>query len=182
MINQFKCHILCHLEGTIGAIFHAASSKLQKLDVILEFYLQFLNLDNKFNLLDFNMAPLKTRRNIAMLGFIHKVVLKEVHDDIIRLLPLANDVLDKRSRLQQQRHDKQLFDRCDGRQSTLLHNSIFGLVRIYNCLPQKAVDQTTVSAFQSYLTSMVKEWCKTHDNFADMFCPRTNPSVPLLTV
>ena len=61
------------------------------------------------------------------------------------------------TRLAARRHDRQLFDPLDGsKRKTLFGRSAFGLVRVYNLLPQKVVEARTVKDFQRNLQNHVK--------------------------
>ena len=60
------------------------------------------------------------------------------------------------TRGQRARHSKQLFDHLQNRDTELLRRSALGLVRVYNALPQAAVDKPSVSSFQKWLQDEVK--------------------------
>ena len=92
-----------------------------------------------------------------MLAVIHKIVLG--------LAPLPFETLITRSKstllhhgfkCSETLHNKQLHD-CTGRSSpVMLKRSLFGLVHVYNRLPQNIVDCTSVKVFQSRLQCIVK--------------------------
>jgi GDP-D-mannose dehydratase len=42
--------------------------------------------------------------------------------------------------------------------------SIFGLVKVYNSLALECVDSSTVSAFQSHITTVLKQKCKANEH------------------
>ena len=125
MILQFKTHILCVLEGTMDMIFYTNSTRFNALDHILDSFLSELNVSSQDAFFKFNLAPLKFRRNIGMLGFIHKAVLGHSHRKICALFPPSLLNHNFNTRLSARLHNKQLFDRCSGRQSQILHQSIF---------------------------------------------------------
>ena len=75
-------------EANIGAIYHATQTVLEPLDRSLDIFLRDLQLDARSAFLEHNMAPLSMRRDIAMLGFLHKRMLGDTHADICSLLPL----------------------------------------------------------------------------------------------
>ena len=87
MVQQYKSHVLCILEGTTGAIFHASRSHLAKLDDVQEKFCKFLGLSACDAFLKFNLAPLATRRNIAMLGLLHRIQNYKTHVDFRALFP-----------------------------------------------------------------------------------------------
>ena len=86
-INQFKTHVWSLLEMDAGAIFHAASSLLEKLDDAQNRFLRTIDITPEHAFLECNFAPPKLRRNIAMLGMLHKRVLGKCHPSFACLLP-----------------------------------------------------------------------------------------------
>ena len=93
------------------------------------------------------------RRCIAVLGFLHRIVLGRASPQIQMLFPLAaarpaRDLISARARGVAQRHSMQLVGRVHARSSEQFKRSIFGMVQCYNALPQCIVDEATVSSFQ----------------------------------
>ena len=68
MLVLFKAHVRSQIEWCNGAIFHAAPSKLAWLDTIQSSFLQHLDVCEHKAFLDFNLAPMRLRRDIGMLG------------------------------------------------------------------------------------------------------------------
>ena len=149
------------LEQCGGCIFHAAASVLQPLDHIQDSFLSAVGLRADEAFLDYNLAPLSLRRDIGMLGFIHKTVLGTARPEICELFPreLAKGT-PYGTRLSSRRHTKQLIERCDGTQTLQFYRSAFGLVSIYNVLPQDVVDKPSASSFQSALTEAARDCCR----------------------
>ena len=54
-------------------------------------------------------------------------------------------------------HDKQLQDDVGRSSPVILKRSLFGLVHVYNRLPQEVVNTTTLKQFQSKLQCIVKD-------------------------
>ena len=71
MIKQYKTHVLCLLEGNPGAYYHACDTVLGPLERIQTSFLKQMDMDTGFAFLGYNLAPLSTRRDIAVLGFIY---------------------------------------------------------------------------------------------------------------
>ena len=109
--------------------------------------------------LEFNFAPPTFRRNIGVLGLLHKRGLGKTHPVYQQLLPFRRDAVGS---LHPNGHDKQLYGQwLDITFQAHLHaNSIFGMVDIYNLLPQDVVDCQSVSLFQRQLTFMVRDRCR----------------------
>ena len=173
LINQFKTHVWSLLEMDAGAIFHAASSLLEKLDEAQNRFLRAIDITPEHAFLQHNFAPPKLRRNMAMLGMLHKRVLGKCHPSFARLLPWFTE------RFPEGRghgHNKALYGHnceithCQG----LFSRSIFAMVDIYNNLPQHVVDNVTVSEFQSYLNHLAYTRCQQGDvSWSSSFCRRT---------
>ena len=102
----------------------------------------------------FNLAPLSTRRDIALLGFLHRVRLGLAPAHLARLFPL--DFTDLRRSVRQARHDHRFLVDTSGCQLEIFKRSVFGLTRIYNILPERIVVLSSVSAFQSGLQGIIK--------------------------
>ena len=97
------------------------------------------------------------RRDIGMLGFVHKAVLGKCHPGINNLLP-------RKEPTQYDSHTKPIAtpDNVIARHS-IYHRSIFGTALIYNRLTQSLVDENTVSKFQARLTSIARLRCVAED-------------------
>merc|ERR1712023_379958 len=71
----YKSHILGFIEYRTSAIFHAESSELLKIDFIQNRFLDALGISAESAFLEHKLAPLRTRRHIAILGVIHRACL-----------------------------------------------------------------------------------------------------------
>ena len=173
MVQQFKTHILCVLESCTGAVYHAATSVLEPLDRVMGSFLRQIDLDDNTAFLEFNLAHLALRRDIAMLGLLHKCALGLAHKDLQKLFPAAPE-WQKNMRTSVPKHSRQIWDRCykTNRELDIFHHSVFGLVKVYNRLPQDCVDQENVKEFQRKLTELAKMRCKRQKLWINMFSPR----------
>ena len=86
------------------------------------------------------------RRNIGALGLLHKRVLGLSHPIFQNLLPFHADVFGS---LRQGEHTRQLYGHVliVQAQHSLHARSIFGMVYVYNRLPQELVDCATIASF-----------------------------------
>ena len=153
MLMQYKTHIWSILEYQNGTIMHAAPCLLAKLDDMQKSFVHKLLLTEPMAFVDFNFAPAGMRRDIGILGFLHKRVLGQCHVAIQQLLPFIAP--------QAAWHDKQLeshIEACTARPQ-LFCRSLFGMVAVYNRLPQDVVESTTVKQFQQKLTQIAKTKC-----------------------
>ena len=148
-----------NVETHSGAISHAPDYLLDKFDSAQRHFLNEVGVTETEAFKEYNFAPPKFRRDIGVLGFLHKRVLGKNHPDIQRLLPFHFDVFGS---LRPGEHDKQLYGHIlDVQQQHSLHSrSIFGMVYVYNRLPQNVVNCKTVSTFQRHLTLEAREKCQ----------------------
>ena len=161
MLLLFKSHVRSQIEWCNGAIFHAAASKLERLDTVQTSFLRDLEISETQAYIEFNLAPLRLRRDIGMLGVLYKICHGTAHADFDLLFPRAptcgTQGYDTRAR--RRRHDLQFVDFCNGTQLCQFQRSLFGIVKVWNTLPYAFVHATSVSAFQSMLTRASKQAC-----------------------
>ena len=153
LLLHFKSHVLSYLEYRTPAIFHATSTVLSPLDRILHNLLHELDIPLDTALFEFNLSPLETRRDIAMLGVIHRAVLRSGPSQLFQFF--------RRSflRTSSRRHSRQLLDVRSGRRLCMLDRSVLGMIWVYNLLPEEVVAANTVRKFQSHLQSIVRFFC-----------------------
>jgi len=157
LVLQYKSRVLSYLEYRTAAIYHAADTSLSPLDDVQRTFLRDLRLTDRDALEHFNLAPLTTHRDIAVLGMIHRAVLRKGPKQLQRLFP-ADDALDAaRTRAQRRRHHRHLRDPRTTNDLCAFRRSAFGLVAVYNLLPARFVDLPNVSAFQGALQALVRE-------------------------
>ena len=155
---QHKAQVLSTLEFSTPAVCHCIRNVLEELDRVHWRLLRELGLTAEDALLNHNLAPLQTRRDIGMLGVIHRTTLGLGPAQFQawffpaerRVEPAHN------TRRQGRLHSRQLYDWLT-RDTELLRRSVLGLVRVYNDLPEVIVSQKTVKAFQSLLQDYVKD-------------------------
>ena len=162
MVLFFKSHILSFIEYRTAGVYHASRSITGRLDSVLDRFLRQLSISPIDALVHFSLAPLSTRRDIAMLGVIHRALLgkgpPQLHKFFFRDFNAPMRV--------RYRHSNHTRDFCNGGNCPdYLVRSAFGLVAIYNLLPQYVVEACTVSAFQRHLQGIVTYLATT--GFAD---------------
>ena len=90
-----------------------------------------LGITHEEALMNFNLAPLNSRRDIASLGLLHRAVLRmgppQLHQFFTRVRSFNG-------------HSHQIYDPCVGRSQEYFRRSIFGLVAFYNRLPEAIVN------------------------------------------
>ena len=145
-----------------GAIFHAADYLLEKLNSAQRHFLHEFDITPEQAFLDHNFAPPNLRRDIGILGLLHKRVLGISHPIFFELLPFHADVFGS---LRTGEHNKQLYGHIleVQFQHALHFRSIFAMVYVYNRLPQEVVDCTSVYMFQRSLTLKARKLCRDGD-------------------
>ena len=94
-------------------------------------------------LVHFHLAPLSVRRDIAMLGLIHRAVLGKGPPHFQKHFPLASRSLRK------------IVEPRTFLRHPIIKRSVFGLVAVYNFLPSPVVACGSVHEFQRALQHMV---------------------------
>ena len=160
LLNQFKPHVWSKVEYHTAAIYHCSQILINKMDQIQRTFLHELQITDENAFLEFNFAPLNLRRDIALLGFLHKRVLGLAHPSFNSLFPFA-PARSSRYPTRIEQHNKQLDDHNHIAQfrEMLWKKSIFGLILVYNKLPQQYIDITNITDFQSLLTDHAREQC-----------------------
>ena len=174
LISQFKAHVWGIIEGFVPAIYHAAPSTLARIDGIQTSFLCALDLNEDDGFLRFGMVPLCMRRDIGMLGVLYKCAHGLAHSDLLKLFPLQSDVPvhTHHTRTMTQKHGLQLLLRNHGDHRIVFHRSLFGLVKVWNALPNFVVSMHSVKNFQSELMSMARDACRLGtDNWQHIFTP-----------
>ena len=150
------------LEFCTPAVYHCTDTVLEPLDRVQQRFLRHAGLTEEEALLQFHLAPLQTRRDMAMLGLIQRTVLGLGPPQFQQwFFPETAQGHSYCTRLQGSKHTKQLHNYLQGRYTELLRRSPLGLTQVYNQLPQEAVDQTSVKSFQRWLQNRVKELAST---------------------
>ena len=78
LVLFYKSHLLSFLEYRTAAIYHATRAVLSRLDAVQCRFLRDIGVDEISALVTFHLAPLATRRDIAMLGLIHRTIVAKV--------------------------------------------------------------------------------------------------------
>ena len=159
VIQQFKSHVLCLLEQSAVAIYHAAQTHLESLNALQRNFVSELGLSEAEAFLVHKLAPLALRRDIAALGLLHKIQLGEAHPDFNGFFQQRVDAAPVATRHGSRRHGRQFAEIHGNRY--YFNQSLFGLTKVYNVLPEYVVAGACVSASQSALTKDARIACQT---------------------
>ena len=128
--------------------------------------------------LQHNMAPLKLRRNIGMLGLLFEILCGFAHPGFSVCFPpaVAHRTCTRAGRMV---HNLQIHDFCDGTHNNWMSRSLFGFVRIFNRLPPHFIEGTvSVSAFQRRLTEAARAACRAHSRtWAELWQQTMRPEI-----
>ena len=175
LVLLYKSRLLGYLEYRTPALYHASDTDLTALNGVQDRLWKVVGCTEREALQHWNLAPLATRRDIAMLGLVHRTVLGKGPKHFRRFFRKrqAEKTGFWRTRAAERRHDKQLEEVPYPNCPELLKRSALGLVRVYNWLPAETVCATTVKDFQVKLQDLVKERAKGgQENWALTFSPR----------
>ena len=146
LVILYKTNLLSYLEHRTPALYHARREMLVRLDQVQTRFLRDVGITALEALMEFNLAPLDTRRDISMLGLIHRTILGKGPPHFKEFFQLAPAV--------GQRHRFQLSDPLRNR---MAKRSALGLIPIYNLLPGWVVETFSVKEFRSNLQKLVKQ-------------------------
>ena len=126
-------------------------------------YLNELSVTEEVAFIEHNFAPPSLRRDVAILGLIHKRVLGLPHPAYEEMLPFFGPEWYTPPCMP--KHSKQLDNKrsqCIFRHA-MYNRSIFGMVDVYNRLSQRLVDCDNLKLFQRELTAIAKKQCERGD-------------------
>ena len=157
MVRLYKSQVLSFVEYATPAIYHAPGYFLGQVNNVQTTFLEEMGLSSECALLDFKLAPLTTRRDIAMMGLLQRVARGVAPPQLSSVICRENTATFPRClRGPSLRHNSQLQDPIDGTHSNMMERSVLGLVYPYNCLPQKVIVSKSISIFQRTLQAAVK--------------------------
>ena len=169
LILLYKQQVLSYVEYRTAAIYHAADTVLEPLEAVQNRILRAVGISEIDALIHMKLAPLRTRRDIAVLGIIHRTVLgrgPELLKSIIKIAKVSVGYPLRTTRLAANRHRLQVEEKCEGSHTDYLMRSLAGAISIYNLLPPYIVeDAPTVPKFQGKCQALVLERAKA--GFAD---------------
>lgn len=149
LVLQYKTHVLPYVEARTAAIYHAAEVHLKRLDACQSSFLAELGLSPLDALVGHNLAPLQTRRDIAMLAVVHRAALRRGPSCLHRFFVPA-----PAAERWPGCHSRQLSDSWFGSLDQVAR-SAFGLIAVYNTLEEEVAEREDLSEFQGALQARV---------------------------
>ena len=134
LVNLYKARVLSYLEYRTPAVYHATCTVLGPLDRLQDSFLRKAGVTTLEGLMVFNLAPLAARRDMAMLGLIHRTVLGKGPEQFRNFFFPASQRSTSRTRLAERRseHGSQLTDWRRRTHLNVVRRSALGLVAVYN--------------------------------------------------
>ena len=135
-------------------IHFASSSVLLEVDDVQARFVRELGLSEESALMTFNLAPLQVRRDIGILGVIHRAASHNGPPQLWKFFQRISSVAAGISR--RSRHSLQVSEWSTGRDLEIMRRSALGMIRVYNLLPEEVVQEQDVKGFQTALTDLVR--------------------------
>ena len=164
LVLLYKAQLLSFIEYRTPAIYHACCSALENLDRVQSKLLEAAGMTDLDALNHCHLAPLSTRRDIAILGLIHRTVLGKGPSHFCKFFRADEKAREDGGG----RHRMQLVEYTGGHWSDFMYpnsrpadyvkHSMLGLITVYNRLPRNVVEESfNVASFQTALQHMVLE-------------------------
>ena len=175
----YKSRLLGYLEYRTAALYHATDTTLEPLNKVQDKLRKAVGCTEEELLQHWNLAPLATRRDVAMLGLVHRTVLGKGPRHFQRFFRRREGgqaaSFWTRGAEKRQEHGRQLEEVPYTHCPELLRRSALGLVKVYNMLPAHVVQAGTVKDFQSNLQELLKERVRSGcEDWAETFSPRVH--------
>ena len=156
-VQLYKAHLLSFLEYRTPALYHASPTALAPLDQLQRHFLHELGLTEEDALVHFALAPLQVRRDVAMLGVVHRAALRKGPPQLWPFFAFAEARTAGPATRSTSQHCLQLKGYRTGEHLDVVRRSTLGLVDVYNELPPALVNNTatSVKAFQGQLQALV---------------------------
>ena len=124
LVGLFKAHVLSFVEYRAPGVYHAAASMLRPLDRVLSSFLWKVGISEIDAMVHFKLAALASRRDIAMLGVIHRALRGEDSPQLRDLFQLDRSVLRRSAR--RTRHGRQFACHFGDRPLDMIKKSVLG--------------------------------------------------------
>ena len=158
LMKLYKAQVLSFIESRTSAIHHAAPSVLDKIDRVQRRFIREIGLSETEALVRYKLAPLAARRDIAMLGLLHRASHGRAPAPLSELL-LSGEQPDRslfgmslRGATRHHRQIPEFLSRTSrGTHTDVLRRSCFGLATVWNMLPVEVANAKTTKTCQRRL-------------------------------
>ena len=157
LVMLFKSHILSYIEYRTPGVHFASSSVLLELDDVQSRFVRQIDLSEESAFMNFNLAPPCVRRDIAILGVIHRAAMCEGPPQFWKYFRIDSVLPVERRTRNARRHEMHLVEWPHGRDLDIMRRSALGMIRVYNILPADRVAKRCLKEFQRGLTDLVRD-------------------------
>ena len=165
LFRLYNVQVLPFMESGTPALYHAAPSVLDRIDKVQRRFLREMGFTEVEALELYRLAPLPCRRDVAMLGALHKITLGIAPNQLSALFPILGTVSEPlmagRLRGWTPRHNRQLGTPASFMCSDRMKRSLLGFCPCYNLLPQTLVDLGSVKLLQRHLHIGLRQFAQT---------------------
>ena len=152
-VMMFKSQVLSYIESRTAGIAHASSTALAPLDNVQKHFLRQLGITDIEAATVHRLIPLSSRRDVAMLGVIHRSGLGRGPPSVSVFFPPGR-IPERRTRVTRC-HSKPVADFTEFLPQDYIARSALGYAPVYNLLPERIVQATCVKQFQCLLQRLV---------------------------
>ena len=125
------------------------------LDDVQASFLWSIGLDDESALRLFSLAQLRARRDIAMLGLLHRIALGKAPFSLRMLFPVQKTSLRSYGWTTGARHSHQLRVFIEPGHSAVSKQSLFGLAAVNNRVSPEIAETTSLNVFQRKLQHLL---------------------------
>ncbi len=171
-MNLYKAQVLSYIESRTVGLHHAAPTTLMCVDKVQRRFLREMGVTEAQALADWNLAPLPCRRAIAMLGLLYRIAMKQAPAPLCELFRRFDGVRPGHTATRGfgRRHPLQLCEATTmGGHTEVFRRSLFGLVTVWNMVPEAVVLSGSIRTFQKGLQDAVRNRALETDDFAGFF-------------
>ena len=168
IVKLYKAQILSFIESGTPALHHASMSVLDAIDRVQRRFLREIGLTEEQALVDYRLAPLQARRDIAMLGMLFRIAHDTAPSELSSLfVPVHRRSEGLPTRALGVRHDRQFQEFVSaGGHTEIYRRSAFGLVTVWNMLPEELAAAKSTKLLQKnlqrgltkYMRSGARNW------------------------
>jgi hypothetical protein len=152
LFRLYKSYILPILEYPTPAIQHACRTSLSRIDTFQDKFARSIGLSKVDMWTRHRLAPPSTRRQVALMGLLHKIRLGYAAPALSFLAPSAVSNTLRRTRHTPQQHLRAVGDSYSALELEMYRRSWWGsIIMNYNSLPPQIVAENSVKGFQRLL-------------------------------